>query len=216
MKEEKVADRDGKARRIRNVIEAHQHIDEKYVITVYSGNEITRYGHLVVAGLQPKDSESLLPTFEFRWDEGSNALDVDARRVSKADLAEFRRGTGQYYGHHTRRVNASSRVFEADIGWKGQRVYMGQIGFALDREAAAVVKIGVKVGATDTMTYSVKGAAGALGMSVQHVRHLLAKGMIAGKKLGRDWMVLSLDYERRRAPKRKKGESNKKRSARVK
>jgi excisionase family DNA binding protein len=56
------------------------------------------------------------------------------------------------------------------------------------------------------MTYSVKGAARALGMSVQHIRHLLAKGTIAGKKLGRDWVVLSLDYQRKRKPKRKRPE----------
>ena len=208
MKKERVEDRDGKARRIRNVSEAHQHIDDGYSIAVYSGNEITPHGHLIVACLQPKDSESLLPTFEFRWDERSNALDVDAKRTSKAELVEFRRGTSRYYGHHTKRVGANPRVLEAEIGWDGQRLYTGQIGFNLDREAVAIIKIGAKVEATDTMTYSVKGAASALGMSVQHVRHLLAKGTIAGKKLGRDWMVLSLEYQRRRAPKRKKGEDN--------
>ncbi len=54
--------------------------------------------------------------------------------------------------------------------------------------------------------YSTKEAAKELGVSEVHVRYLLAKGDIEGKKLGRDWVVLSLDYKRKRKPKKKKGE----------
>lgn len=54
--------------------------------------------------------------------------------------------------------------------------------------------------------YSVKEAASKMGLSEQHLRYLLAKGEIKGKKLGRDWVVLSLDYKRKRKPKTKKGE----------
>jgi excisionase family DNA binding protein len=50
--------------------------------------------------------------------------------------------------------------------------------------------------------YSVEEAANILGLSVQHVRYLLAREEIRGKKLGRDWVVLSLDYKRKRRPKR--------------
>ena len=49
--------------------------------------------------------------------------------------------------------------------------------------------------------YSVKDAAGKLGLSTNQVRHLLAKGEIQGKKLGHDWVVLDLNYQRRRKPK---------------
>jgi len=66
-------------------------------------------------------------------------------------------------------------------------------------------------------TYTTKEAAERLGLEVSHVRRLLEEGKIRGKKWGRDWMVLSLDYQRRRAPKkRKKGESNENGQARVK
>ena len=44
-----------------------------------------------------------------------------------------------------------------------------------------------------------------MGLSDRHVRLLLAKGVIEGKKLGHDWVVLSLDYKRKRKPKTKKG-----------
>jgi len=52
--------------------------------------------------------------------------------------------------------------------------------------------------------YSVEEAAKRLGLSVQHVRYLLAKKDIKGKKLGRDWVVLSLDYKRKRKPKQRR------------
>jgi excisionase family DNA binding protein len=49
--------------------------------------------------------------------------------------------------------------------------------------------------------YSVDEAAKILGLENSHVRRLLAKGEIKGKKLGRDWVVLSIDYQRKRKPK---------------
>jgi excisionase family DNA binding protein len=51
--------------------------------------------------------------------------------------------------------------------------------------------------------YSVKEAASKLGISESHCRRLLEKGEIKGKKLGHDWVVLSLDYKRKRKPKRR-------------
>ena len=55
--------------------------------------------------------------------------------------------------------------------------------------------------------HSVKEASRKMGVSEQHLRALLAKGDVKGKKLGRDWVVLSLDYKRKRKPKTKKGGS---------
>ncbi len=42
-----------------------------------------------------------------------------------------------------------------------------------------------------------------LGLSADHVRRLLEQGKIEGKKVGPDWVVLSLDYKRNRRPKRR-------------
>ena len=56
--------------------------------------------------------------------------------------------------------------------------------------------------------YSTKEAALKLGLSANQVRYLLAKGAIKGKKLGHDWVVLSLGYKRRRRPKTRKGEAS--------
>ena len=49
--------------------------------------------------------------------------------------------------------------------------------------------------------YSTKKAAELLGLSQSHVRLLAKKGLIEAKLIGRDWVVLSLDYQRKRKPK---------------
>ena len=51
--------------------------------------------------------------------------------------------------------------------------------------------------------YSVKEASSKLGISDSQVRYLIKKGVIKGKKLGHDWIVLELNYKRQRKPKRK-------------
>ena len=52
-----------------------------------------------------------------------------------------------------------------------------------------------------------KEAAERLGLSHSHMRLLLRQGRIQGIKFGRDWLIEvdSLDYKRKRKPKRKKG-----------
>ena len=56
--------------------------------------------------------------------------------------------------------------------------------------------------------YSVREASGKLGISDSHCRRLLAKGEIDGKRLGRDWVVLSLDYKRKRKPRGRRGKTD--------
>jgi hypothetical protein len=46
--------------------------------------------------------------------------------------------------------------------------------------------------------YSVNEAAQKLGLDPSQVRRLLKKGIIEGKKLGHDWVVLSLHYQKRK------------------
>ena len=56
------------------------------------------------------------------------------------------------------------------------------------------VIIAVKV----VLMYSTKEAAEKLGLSQDHVRLLARKGIIPARKLGHDWIVLSLEYKRKR------------------
>lgn len=49
-----------------------------------------------------------------------------------------------------------------------------------------------------TDIYSVNEAAQKLGLDPSQVRRLLRKGKIDGKKLGHDWVVLNLNYQKRK------------------
>jgi excisionase family DNA binding protein len=49
--------------------------------------------------------------------------------------------------------------------------------------------------------YSTKEAAVMLGLSPDHIRLLARNGIINATKLGRDWIVLDLNYTRKRKPK---------------
>jgi excisionase family DNA binding protein len=51
--------------------------------------------------------------------------------------------------------------------------------------------------------YSTKEASEKLGLSQDHVRLLARTGQIKAKRLGHDWVILSLKYQRKRKPKRK-------------
>ncbi|MFC2047368.1 helix-turn-helix domain-containing protein [Chloroflexota bacterium] len=53
--------------------------------------------------------------------------------------------------------------------------------------------------------YSTKEAGERLGLSQDHIRLLARKGMIEAIKVGRDWVVLDLNYTKKRKP---KGEGN--------
>ena len=48
--------------------------------------------------------------------------------------------------------------------------------------------------------YIVEEASRKLGIDASLVRRLLRSGQLEGKKLARDWVVLSLDYKRKRKP----------------
>ena len=54
------------------------------------------------------------------------------------------------------------------------------------------------------LMFSVPEAAMKIGISERQLRFLLEKGKVEGKKLGRDWVVLDLNYTRKRKPKEKR------------
>ena len=56
----------------------------------------------------------------------------------------------------------------------------------------------------NTIMYSTKEAADRLGLSQVHVKLLARKGLIEARKIGRDWVVLDLNYKRKRKLKEKR------------
>ena len=49
--------------------------------------------------------------------------------------------------------------------------------------------------------YSTREAAERLGLSQAHVKLLARRGLVEARKVGRDWVVLDLNYIRKRKPK---------------
>ena len=49
--------------------------------------------------------------------------------------------------------------------------------------------------------YSTRDAGKILGLSQDHVKLLARKGLLKAQKVGRDWIILDLDYTRKRKPK---------------
>ena len=49
--------------------------------------------------------------------------------------------------------------------------------------------------------YTTNEAAEILGLSQSHVRLLARNGSIKAKRLGHDWLILDLKYDRKRKPK---------------
>jgi excisionase family DNA binding protein len=49
--------------------------------------------------------------------------------------------------------------------------------------------------------YSTKEASEKLALSQDHVKLLARKGLIKAQKIGRDWVILDLNYQRKRSPK---------------
>ena len=49
-----------------------------------------------------------------------------------------------------------------------------------------------------------KEASEILGLSQDHVKLLARKGLMKAEKVGRDWVVLELNYQRKRKPKEKR------------
>ena len=71
------------------------------------------------------------------------------------------------------------------------------------RRIKGVIDIISSSGYNNNIMYSTREAAEILGLSQDHVKLLARKGLIEAKKIGRDWVVINLDYKRKRKPKRK-------------
>jgi|GEM_PF-3074736 len=148
----KVAKQDGKARSAFNVSERHTFIRPAYEI-VLDGQQIRPTGLLVIARLRPKNATiTTLPEFVLRWDEKDNHLDVDPVDASKAEVSKFKKGTSSYYGHHAEKSQSGSRVFEANIGWHGYRIYQGEIRFNLARKTEATAVLGLSTSASTSFS----------------------------------------------------------------
>lgn len=77
----------------------------------------------------------------------------------------------------------------------------GKLGCLSSGESQAARKLKVEY---SEKILSVTEAVEGIGVSHSHFRRLSKNGAIKGKKLGHDWVVLSLDRKRKRRPKERK------------
>lgn len=148
----KVEERDGKARATLNVSEEHKYIHPDYDLVLGEG-EISPTGLLAIATLKLKNPRTgVLPEFILRWDDKDDRLDVDSLSKLEKEQRLFRKGTGEYYGHHSVRISFSHRVFEINLAWRGQVIYHGKLKFNLSRDVEARDAVVLKATASASLT----------------------------------------------------------------
>lgn len=79
---------------------------------------------------------------------------------------------------------------------------LNQLAFDIDIIPADVYNFTMK----NNTLLSSREAAERLGLSQDHVRRLLGDRILRGKKIGNSWVVLGLNYKRKRRPKEYKKE----------
>ena len=91
------------------------YLDPRYTRQVPNPAPATPTGHLVIFRLNPNTPN--LPSFEGRWDEKQNTIDVDL-----IDIKGTSRKKG-FQGHRAKTVSEDPRVFKIDIQLPKFRVY---------------------------------------------------------------------------------------------
>jgi hypothetical protein len=123
-------------RRAFNINERIAFLDGEYHSVIWlNDNEVTPTGLLVIGKLHPLKI-GMLPTFIFRWDEKSDAVDIDIEKKKTSEVKEF-------IGHHTCKISSIPRIFKAKIVWKSKLIYEGQITFNLGFERKSLFEIGM-------------------------------------------------------------------------
>jgi hypothetical protein len=94
---------------------------------------MTSTGHLKCFDLVPH-SEGL-PSFEARWDEKDESVDIDIKGVSEEDKDLFKHGTGGYSGHWSRRTPTADTIYTYGVCIRILRgtVFEGTVDFTVVR-----------------------------------------------------------------------------------
>ncbi len=147
MDRDKIAKKDGRARRTIDVVEIERkYISPDYELTLYSDSEIGDTGRLDIGVLEPKRKPvPPLPWFSLRWDERATAIDADADDCTAEERNLFRRNAQGYLGHHTVILDIPGRVAEWKLMWKGGCLYHGKIRCPVGREVESTAAIGIRV-----------------------------------------------------------------------
>jgi hypothetical protein len=107
-------------------------IHSKYRSELCEG-DIAENGRLDVLKLVRKDGGR--PCFSARWDQKSDALDIDIHHPSRDVCAQFKHGENGYCGHWTKPTgDPNSRTFEIVITTPEGMIFEGTASFTLTRQ----------------------------------------------------------------------------------
>jgi hypothetical protein len=103
--------------------------NQNFELELYTSNEITKEGLLVLGRL--KSQISSLPEFWFRWDAKKEELDIDiyGDTVNKENWINEEQG---YKGHHTVKFTNGKRWFKVLIIIPQYKVFEGILSFNLE------------------------------------------------------------------------------------
>jgi hypothetical protein len=101
--------------------------NDNYDLELYSNSKASETGHVVIAKLFSKDEK--LPSFIFRWDHGSEVVDIDIFLAGKSrkDLWE----QSGYGGHWTKLTNDEKQEYSFLIKIPECKIFEGTIRVGL-------------------------------------------------------------------------------------
>jgi hypothetical protein len=127
-----------------NITHESEHLNPDYNLEILENNTISKQGLLLCGKLIPKHPS--LPEFSLRWDEKSDALDVDMHGDSK-HKNDWKYSRNGYTGHHAAKLKREGRHFQVSIEMPTMKVFYGIISFNLARDVSAAVKTGLNASA---------------------------------------------------------------------
>jgi hypothetical protein len=137
MDPQKVAMKDGKARRSNSVELTHlELLSDRYCFQTLQESPVTDHGMLVFFYLLPKVMD--WPTFVGRWDENADTVDIDPLRemVSSEEWQKVRNDEPGYQWHQGKVVDRVNRLISFDFTFRGMPIFKGLIKVGILRELA--------------------------------------------------------------------------------
>jgi hypothetical protein len=141
-KENKVQKQDGKVFEINNFTIDVRYLNPNYSLLKQDIAVLGATGRLDIFELRPKSGDG--PSFLGRWDGGSRDqgkvgredLDIDIRRVSKAEQHRFENGKNGYAGHRSIRIaSTTERAYEVSIRTPTDNmIFDGTVSFGVLRK----------------------------------------------------------------------------------
>ncbi len=106
------------------------YIDNDYLLSSLGCNDISETGLIELFKITSKKRDH--PSFQARWDEKENLVDIDIKNVSKNISTSFKSEKNGYSGHHSTMVVESPREYHSKICLPNKVIFAGTITFNIN------------------------------------------------------------------------------------